>query len=187
MIAIRRAPSEELYSWSSDVTAIDTSDDATRAVAHSLSVGGRYIFRTQPLHLPTAQAVTSSETASSSPPQPSSPASQPASQHALSNRVPGAHSAYSAPLLINISGPGAPSRLIVDAVGPHSLVLEWAAPPFAPSDGVWHSDGGLPLVGYRVLLYHANQARRYMTLPLYDRYITLPLYHANQVRRYITG
>lgn len=70
----------------------------------------------------------------------------------------GAYSAYSRRTIIVVSGPGAPVNLTVDDVTPNTLKLRWRAPLFDQFAGLWHSDGGTALIGYRVLLRSADEA-----------------------------
>ena len=44
-----------------------------------------------------------------------------------------------------------------DNVGPNSMRLRWMPPVFNRMSGLWHGDGGAPLIGYRVLLRSADE------------------------------
>ena len=65
---------------------------------------------------------------------------------------PAEPSGYTAPQLIQITGPGRVTLLEVDTVEAHSLHLSWRPPIRDPLGGTWHDDGGSPLIGYRVLV-----------------------------------
>ena len=70
----------------------------------------------------------------------------------------GAPSGYSAPLRVAASGPGPAVELTTRRVGATSIHLQWATPLVDASNGVWHGDGGAPMLGYRVLLRVAARA-----------------------------
>ena len=90
-----------------------------RAVVPRLEAGWTYTFRVEASHVTAEGAVG----------------------HVAST------TAYSAPLLVAISGPGAPHGLRVRDVTHHSLHLLWTVPAPDATSGVWHGDGGAPLIG----------------------------------------
>lgn len=70
----------------------------------------------------------------------------------------GEPSEYSAPLRVAASGPGPAVDLTTRRVGVNSIHLQWAKPLVDASNGVWHGDGGAPMLGYRVMLRVASRA-----------------------------
>ena len=59
-------------------------------------------------------------------------------------------------VLIDISGPGAPTDLRIGMVFATAVELSWRA-PLPTQTGLWHGDGGSALVGYRVFVRAADQ------------------------------
>jgi hypothetical protein len=170
----RRAPAQQRYAWLRDKLATEDSGNGTSTVVTPLSVGERYIFRVaavyagvvplmgvEPTTTSTEGTVGGTDVSLSPTTQPVTVSSSPAD---ASTRVIGPYSAYSLRVLIQTSGPGAPIKLDVDDVMPNSLRLSWDAPPFDPRSGVWHSDGGLPLIGYRILMRDGNTPAANATL-----------------------
>ena len=64
--------------------------------------------------------------------------------------------AYSRPVLIDLTGPGAPTDLRIGMVFATAVELSWRA-PLPTQTGLWHGDGGSSLVGYRVFVRAADQ------------------------------
>lgn len=134
----RRAPHEQRLSWGDDVLLAEVSGPDTVAVAAPLVVGERYIFRVVALYDHVEDG------------------SAPMEGTDFGQR-PGMYSAYSILIQIAISGPGAPVNLECRDVRPTALRLSWSPPPFAQRSGLWHGDGGAPLIGYRVIIRSADQ------------------------------
>ena len=128
----RRAPAEQRYAWREDELLIWSKQPGTRAVVSPLAVGEWYIFRVAPILVHQVWAGPASVDEVLAPP-----------------------SAYSYKELIQVTGPGPPRDLHADHVGPHSMRLSWSAPePAVGEAGIWHGDGGRPLIGYRIFMGH---------------------------------
>ena len=157
----RRAPEEQRYGWHMDEIALEDAGNGSQAVVAPLAIGSTYIFRVAAIYVgvpPPPPPLTYEQRLSAereaelpallrSPLPPPPPPPPP---------LLGAFSAYSRPLSIHISGPGAPIGLEIDEVQPTSLRLTWQPPPFDRTAGVWHADGGAPILGYRVFVRAAD-------------------------------
>ena len=159
----RRAPSSQRYGWARDVMTNEIMNDNTHSVVAPLDLGGEYIFRVAALYHSNAShhyAVKHdaySESAIFSMP--------PYERMLMMNQIlQGDYSAFSKRIVMQVSGPGAPISLEVDAVGPNAFTITWGAPPFNSTSGLWHGNGGAPLIGYRVLMWTGDQPAENATL-----------------------
>ena len=159
----RRAPTEQRYSWHADEVVLTDSgnEGASSAVVAPLLTGERYIFRVRPIYagvLPPPPPPTYWEALHAQrqeelpellrdPPQPPPPPPPPSL---------GDITAYSRPVLIDLTGPGAPTDLRIGMVFATAVELSWRA-PLPTQTGLWHGDGGSSLVGYRVFVRAADQ------------------------------
>ena len=176
----RRAPHEQRYAWAHDVLAAETEGGGRTVVVAPLALGEEYIFRVSALYseafetssLPADSASLAAADASSAADTLDAGSSAEASVARVSA---GAFSAYSRRISIAVSGPGAPMGLECDNVGPNSMRLRWMPPVFNRTSGLWHGDGGAPLIGYRVLLRSADEPASNMVVAASTRELTITL------------
>ena len=134
----RRAPHEQRFAWMADKLALEQIGAQTKGVVAPLVMGATYIFRVVALYREGDDQVARTI------------------HNELADLSMGQHSAYSTKIRIVVSGPGAPLDLTPDRVGPTSMRLRWSPPPFNQTSGLWHSDGGARLIGYRVYMRQAD-------------------------------
>ena len=155
----RRAPAQQRYAWLRDQLAFEDSGNGTFAVVAPLQVEEEYIFRVAPLYAAGGGSTfaTGAPGTGSAGIATNAVIAANAGSMAGKQLSVGSYSAYSLRTRIELSGPGAPVELEVDDVTATSLRLSWRAPPFDHTTGIWHGDGGAPLLGYRILLRDGNQ------------------------------